>query len=48
MIKLFLDNIKVLATHPSRFGETKVLQMKIDIIPGATPYKIQSETVESR
>ena len=24
VIKLFLDNFKVLATHPSHYGETKV------------------------
>ena len=39
MIKLFLDNFKVLATHPSQYGETKVLEMKIDLVPGAIPYK---------
>ena len=30
VIKLFLDNFEVLATHPSHYGETKVLEMKID------------------
>ena len=39
MIELFVDNFKVLATHLSQYGETKVLQMKIDLIPGAIPYK---------
>ena len=39
VIKLFLDNFKVLATHPSQYGETNVLEMKIDLIPGAVPYK---------
>ena len=39
MIKLFLDNFKVLAPHPSQYGETKVLEMKIDLAPGAIPYK---------
>ena len=34
VIKLFLDNLEVLATHPSQYGETKVLQIKIDLIPG--------------
>ena len=38
-IKLFLDNFEVLATHPSQYGETKVLDMKIDFITGAIPYK---------
>ena len=36
MIKLFVE---VLATHPSQYGETEVLQMKIDLIPGSIPYK---------
>ena len=38
-IKLFMDNFKVLATHPSQYGETKVLEMKIDLVPGAISYK---------
>ena len=41
VIQLFLDNFKVLATHPSQYGEIKVLEMKIDLIPGAIPYKSQ-------
>ena len=39
VIKLFLDNFEVLATHPNQNGETEVLEMKIDLVP--------SETVES-
>ena len=39
VIKLFLDNFDVLATHPSQYGETNVLEMKIDLVPGAVPYK---------
>ena len=39
VIKLFLDNFEALATHPSQYGETKVLEMKIDLEPGAIPYK---------
>ena len=39
VIKLFLDNFKVLAMHPSQYGETEVLEMKIDLVPGAIPYK---------
>ena len=27
--------------HPSQYGETKVLEMKIDLVPGAIPYKSQ-------
>ena len=39
MIKLFLDNLKVLATHPSQYGETEVLEMKNFPVPGAIPDK---------
>ena len=39
MIKLFLDNFKVLATHPSQYGETEVLEMKINLVPGVILYK---------
>ena len=39
VIKLFVDKFEVLATHPSQYGETEVLQMKIDLIPGSIPYK---------
>ena len=39
MIQLFLDNFDVLATHPNQYGETEVLEMKINLIPGAIPYK---------
>ena len=39
VIKLFLDNFEVLATNPSQYGETEVLEMKIDLVPGAIPYK---------
>ena len=31
VIKLFLDNFEVLATHPSQYGETDMLEMKIDL-----------------
>ena len=37
-IKLFIDNFKGFATNLSQYGETK-LQMKIDLITGAFPYK---------
>ena len=37
--KLFLDKFEVLATHPSQYGETDVLEMKIDLIPGVALYK---------
>ena len=39
VIKLFLDNFEVLALHPSQYGETEVLEMKIDLVPGAILYK---------
>ena len=39
VIQLFVDNFDVLATHPNQYGETEVLEMKIDLIPGAIPYK---------
>ena len=39
LIKFVIDKFKLLATHPSQYGETKVLQMKIDLVPGAIPYK---------
>ena len=39
VIKLFLDNFEVLAVHPSQYGETEVLEMKIYLVPGAIPYK---------
>ena len=39
MIKLFLNNFKVLAMHPSQNGKTKVLEMRIYLVPGAAPYK---------
>ena len=34
VIKLFLDNFEVLAMQPSQYGETEVLKMKVDIVPG--------------
>ena len=37
-IKLFLDNFKVLAM-PSQYGKTEVLEMKMDLVPGAILYK---------
>ena len=39
VIKLFLDNFEVLATHPSQYGKTEVIEMKIDLVPGEIPYK---------
>ena len=42
VIQLFLDNFDVLATHPNQYGETEVLEMKIDLIPEAIPYKLRT------
>ena len=39
MFKLFLDNFEILVTHPSQYGETEVLEMKIDLVPEAISYK---------
>ena len=47
VIKLILDNFEVLATHPSQYGETDVLQMKIDLIPGAVPYNSRVRLLNS-
>ena len=33
VINLFLDNLEVLATHLSQYGETDVLEMKIALVP---------------
>ena len=38
-IQLFVDNFEVLATHLNQYGETEVLEMKIDLIPGTIPYR---------
>ena len=38
MIKLFLDNLKVLGMHPSQYCETEGLEMKVDLGPGAIPF----------
>ena len=40
VIQLFVDNFEVLATHPNQYGETEVLEMKIDLIPGEIPYRL--------
>ena len=39
VIKLFLDNFTVLATHPSQYDETKELELKIYLVMEAIPYK---------
>ena len=41
VIKLFLDSFKVLPNQPSQYGETKVFEMKIDLVPGPIPFKFR-------
>ena len=41
---MFLDNFKVLATHPNKYGETEVLEMRIDLVLGAVPFKGSQRT----
>ena len=38
----------VLATHPSQYGETEVLEMKIYLLPEAIQIQIACETIEPR
>ena len=38
---MFLDNFKVLAMHPSQYGETEVLEIRIILIPWPIPYKFR-------
>ena len=48
VIKLFLDNFEVLATHPSQYGETEVCIRNEDrSSTRSDPIQIPSETVES-
>ena len=37
VIKLFLDNFMVLALYPNHFGITDLLEIKIELEPGAVP-----------
>ena len=39
VIKLYLDNFVILDKHPSQYGETEVLEIRIDLVHGAIPYK---------
>ena len=39
VIKLFLDHFEVLAMHSSQYGDTEVLEMKIDLVPGVILYE---------
>ena len=42
VIKMFVENFEVLATHPSQYGEIELLEMKIDLVLGAIPYKFRA------
>ena len=44
VIKLFVDMFSVLASHPSQYCGTEVLQMRVDLIPDTV--QIPSETLE--
>ena len=44
---MYSDNFKLLAMHPSQYGETEVLEMKIDLVPGAIPYKSQERLLNT-
>ena len=37
VIKLFLDNFSTLALHPNHYGKTDLLELRIELQPGAVP-----------
>ena len=37
VIKLFLENFSALALHPNHYGKTDILELKIELQPGAVP-----------
>ena len=37
VIKLFLENFSALALHPNHYGKTDILELKIELEPGAVP-----------
>ena len=37
MIKLFLENFSTLALHPNNYGKTDLLELRIELQPGAVP-----------
>ena len=37
VIKLFLENFLALALHPNHYGKTDILELKIELQPGALP-----------
>ena len=37
VIKLFLANFSALALHPNHYGKTDILELKIELQPGAVP-----------
>jgi len=37
VIKLFLENFSTLALHPNHYGKTDLLELRIELQPGALP-----------
>ena len=37
VIKLFLENFSMLALHPNHYGKTDLLELRIELQPGAVP-----------
>ena len=37
VIKLFLKNFSILALHPNHYGKTDLLELRIELQPGAVP-----------
>ena len=37
VIKLFLENFSALALHPNHYGKMDILELKIELQPGAVP-----------
>ena len=37
VIKLFLENFSTLALHPNHYGRTDLLELQIELLPGAVP-----------
>ena len=39
VIKLFLENFSTLALHPNHYGKTDLLELQIELQPGAVPIR---------
>jgi len=37
VVKLFLENFSTLALHPNHYGKTDLLELRIELQPGAVP-----------